>query len=473
MRILDFPRPLPVACSVLLLAAVACSGGRAPAGGVTPTTEQTLNELFNLPALYQRMGRLAASGPMPFVGSIALAAGRGDSTIARVGLSFENNAFAFSREGRAFATRLRIEYSFAPGSAAPGVRVAAPAESRSGGAAVQAVRDEIIRVESFSETQRGDESVIVEQGFLLAPGNYTLSVTARDPSSNAFSRAEQALQVPAFRPGSITPPILVYQAHPRQGPTDSLMLVLNPRGTVANGGGDSLLLYLEGYQFATPRQVPVEVRDDRDSVIFQRSVPFQGGRALEAHVLRLASEAPPLGELRVSVGEGAEAKKITALVSFSRSWVVTNYDNLLALLRFFPWAPDRLNALRNAKPADRPRLWREFWSATDPVPETGENEALDQYFTRIAIANARFKDEGGPGWRTDRGEVFVTLGEPDQAIESPPGNDQRIVRWVYSTYRAVIDFTGAMGFSRLRMTPASRAEFSRARAQVMRQGNTR
>ncbi|HEV8599301.1 MAG TPA: GWxTD domain-containing protein [Gemmatimonadales bacterium] len=437
-----------------------------------PSTEQTLNELFNLPALYQRMGRLAASGPMPFVGSIAVAAGRGDSTIARVGLSFENNAFAFSREGPAFATRLRIEYSFTPGGA-PGVRVAAPAEARPSAAAVQAVRDEIIRVESFAETMRGDESVIIEQGFLLAPGTYTLSVTVRDPSSNAFSRAEQALQIPAFGPGTLTPPILVYQARPRQQPTDSLMLVLNPRGTVANGGGDSLLLYVEGYRFPASRQVPVEVRDDRDSVIFHRMVGFQGGRPLEAHVIRLSSDAPPLGELRVTVGEGAEAKKITALVSFSRSWVVTNYDNLLTLLRFFPWAPDRLNALRNAKPADRPRLWREFWSATDPVPETGENEALDQYFTRIAIANARFKDEGGPGWRTDRGEVYVTLGEPDQSIETPPGNEQRIVRWVYNNYRAVIDFTGAMGFSRLRMTPASRAEFSRARAQVMRQGNTR
>ena len=103
------------------------------------------------------------------------------------------------------------------------------------------------------------------------------------------------------------------------------------------------------------------------------------------------------------------------------------------------------------------------------MPQTPENEALDQYFTRIAIANERFKDEGGPGWRTDRGEVYVTLGEPDQALETPPGNDQRIVQWVYSTYRAVITFTGQLGFSRLRMTPSSRAEFTRARAQVMRQ----
>ena len=437
-----------------LFSALACSSGRATPGA--PSTEQTLTELFNLPAVYQRMGRLAASGPLPFVGSVAMVAGQGDSTVVRIGLSFENHAFAFSREGTSFATRFRVDYTLARAGAAP----------------IQAVRDEVVRVNTFPETQRSDESVIVEQGFLLLPGTYTLTVLVRDPASNAFSRAEQQLEVPAFRPGHLTAPILVYEARPRQRLGDSLMLVLNARGTVANGGGDSLLMYVEGYQIAGARQVPVEVRDDRDSVIYHGDVAFQGGKPVEAHVVRLASDAPPLGELRVTLGSGAEAKKISALVSFSRSWVVTNYDNLLALLRFFPYAPDRLSALRNAKPADRPRLWREFWSATDPVKETPENEALDQYFTRIAVANERFKDEGGPGWRTDRGEVFVTLGDPDQAIESPPGNDQRIVRWYYTNYRAVIDFVGQMGFSRLRMTPASRAEFSRARAQAVRQGNT-
>ena len=393
---------------------------------------------------------------MPFVGSIALVAGRGDSTVARVGLSFENHAFAFQREGRSFSTRFRVEYSFA----------------RSGAAPVQAVRDEVIRVESFTETQRNDESVIVEQGFLLAPGTYTLAVTVRDPASNAFSRAEKQVEAPAFGPASVTAPILVYQAKPRTDPSDSLVILLNPRGTVANGGGDSLLMYVEGYRFPSPREVPVEVRDDRDSVVYHGAVAFGGGRPLEAHVVRLASDAPPLGELKIALGEGPDVKRMTALVSFSRSWVVTNYDNLLSLLRFFPWAPDRLNALRNAKPADRPRLWRDFWSATDPEPATAENEALDQYFTRIAIANERFKDEGGAGWRTDRGEVYVTLGEPDQILESPPGNDTRIIQWYYNTYRAMIIFQGQLGFSRLRLTPTSRAEFSRARAQVMRQGAT-
>lgn len=438
----------------LLLAAFACASPRTPAGTVSPSTEQTLGELFNLPSVYQRLGRLAASGPMPFVGNIAYLKGRGDSTITRVGLSFESHAFAFSREGSSYATRFRVDYTLA----------------RAGQSPIQASRDEVVRVESFNETQRRDESVIVEQGFMLAPGSYTLTVTVRDPAASVSSRAEQSIEVPGFGAGSITTPIFVYQVRPRQQLSDSLVVLLNPRGTVASGGGDSLLMYVEAYDIPEARQVPVRVRDDRDSVLYQATLALHGGAPVEGHLVRIAADAPPLGQLNIQVGEGAGMKSVIALVSFSRNWVVTSYDNLLALLRFFPWRPDLLNALRTGRQADRPRLWREFWIATDPNPLTGENEALDMYFSRIAIANERFKDEGGPGWRTDRGEVYVTLGEPDQVYENPPGSNQRIVQWSYGYYRTVITFVGPIGFSRLRLTTASRADFSRARAQVIRQG---
>ena len=83
----------------------------------------------------------------------------------------------------------------------------------------------------------------------------------------------------------------------------------------------------------------------------------------------------------------------------------------------------------------------------------------------MAIANERFRDEGaGQGWRSERGEVYIALGPPDQELETPPGSEQRIVQWVFNEYRAVLTFTGQMGFSRLRLTPASRSEFARLRA---------
>ena len=57
-----------------------------------------------------------------------------------------------------------------------------------------------------------------------------------------------------------------------------------------------------------------------------------------------------------------------------------------------------------------------------------------------------------PGWRTDRGEVFITLGPPDESIENTPGTGNRVVRWSYQDYRLDLYFLDETGFGRLRLT---------------------
>ncbi len=438
---------------VLGLVAAGCGGGRSTPRAPGTATDQTLTELFNLSAVYQRLGRLAGIGPISFVGNVALLAGRGDSTLMQVGLSLENRSLSFQRDAGAFTARYRVDIAL----------------GRPGLPPIQASASSLVRVASFQETQRRDETIFFQQGFLLAPGSYSLTVIVRDLAAGAASRVERTVDVPLYGPGTISIPTMVYQVRSRVSVADSLVAILNPRGTVSHGGGDTLFLYVEGYRFSGPTRVPVTVRDEQDSVVYQTEMEFAGGRGVEGRVVRFASDAPPLGELTIAVGDGPSARKTRALVSFARGWVVTNYENLLSLLRFFPYEPGLLGQLRGAKPADRGRLWRQFWELTDPMPETPENEALDRYFTRIAIANDQFRDEAGEGWRTDRGEVFVTLGEPDQVYETPPANDRRLIRWIYNEYRAVLDFEGTLGFSRVRLTPNSRSEFARARSLISRE----
>lgn len=59
-----------------------------------------------------------------------------------------------------------------------------------------------------------------------------------------------------------------------------------------------------------------------------------------------------------------------------------------------------------------------FWSRRDPNPDTEENEYREEYYERIAYANEHFAS-GIPGWRTDRGRIYITWGKPD-SIESHP-----------------------------------------------------
>ena len=444
--------------AALLALIAACGGGsRGPAPGAPPGpqaagTEQTLADLFNLPALYQRMGRLAAGSPLPFVGSTAIFAGRGDSTLVFLGLSLDSRALSFQRTERQFAARYRVEITL----------------TRDGAPPLRFARDEVVQVATYPETQRADEAVVFQQALLLAPGSYRMAVVVRDAGSTSSSRAEAPLEVPAFPAGSFSAPALVYASNPRANLWSEPDLVLNPRGLVAHGG-DSLRIVVEGYGLTGPVQLPFQIRDEQDRVLVDRDLEFTGGRAVETRTIVLSPDLPSLGRINVRIGTGAAMQQSVALVSFSRSWVVTNYDNLLTLLRFLP-TDGWLDRLAKADPAERPTLWRQFWVETDPRPATPENELLDLYFTRVAIANDRFRDEGvGQGWRSERGEVFIALGPPDQEYESPPGTDQRIVQWVYNDWRAVLTFTGTMGFSRVRLTPASRSEFARLRALARQQ----
>ena len=112
-----------------------------------------------------------------------------------------------------------------------------------------------------------------------------------------------------------------------------------------------------------------------------------------------------------------------------------------------------------------------FWRETDPDPQTTEHEALRDYFRRLLTANERFREEGSTGWLTERGRVFITLGEPDQILEQGDvgiGTRGRIQIWQYLQHRAQFVFVDQSGFGRWRMTPTSEAEFESIAVRVRR-----
>jgi GWxTD domain-containing protein len=440
-----------VAAVLLGAASLYCGSWRRVGTQDGPAPADQLTQLVNVSSFYQRLGRLAAAEPLPFVGTVAFAAGVGDSVITMLGLSLENRALSFQREGNLFVARYRVSISF----------------QREGARSVELSRDEIVRVPTFQETMRADESVLFQQALRLLPGDYNVSVTVRDASSTSESRAQGRYTAPIFQPGTTSAPILAYQATGRGSRADPLSVVLNSRGAVGYGA-DTLLAYIEGYDFAGPTTVPFEVLDEQQDIIYNDSLRFRGGRPVESQVIRLAPDSISLGELKLVVGNGAARRRVSALVSFSQAWVITNFDEMLDLLRYFGQGA-RVNAMRKAPASERSRLWRQFYAETDPNKITPENEALNQYFGRISAANARFSDEGVAGWRTDRGEVFIALGPPDESIETTPGTAGRVVRWSYLNYRLSLFFQDETGFGRLRLTPGSRAEFERTLNRVRRQ----
>jgi GWxTD domain-containing protein len=73
--------------------------------------------------------------------------------------------------------------------------------------------------------------------------------------------------------------------------------------------------------------------------------------------------------------------------------------------------------------AQRDQFVMAFWTRRDPTPGTPENEFKEEHYRRLAYANQHFAATI-PGWKTDRGRVYIVYGPPDQ-IESHPSRAVR------------------------------------------------
>ena len=69
---------------------------------------------------------------------------------------------------------------------------------------------------------------------------------------------------------------------------------------------------------------------------------------------------------------------------------------------------------------EREQFIEQFWLRRDPTPDSAENEFKEEHYRRIAYANERFAS-GIPGWKADRGRIYITFGPADEVESHPSG----------------------------------------------------
>jgi GWxTD domain-containing protein len=209
------------------------------------------------------------------------------------------------------------------------------------------------------------------------------------------------------------------------------------------------------------------VRNDKGSLLWRDSATLARRGALFSGIVSVPISAVGVGTAEVSFmrRDGPDSVKAPLFVSFGEDIPLMSFEDMLGYLRFFA-SPSRLDALKSAPTDRRASVWAEFLRATDPIPETPTNEDMQAYFGRIQIANSQFRMDRNPGWLSDRGMVFVALGEPDQIFErnvnqsittTQMGSSTRLQIWQYRQYSAQLVFYDETG--RWRLTRPSETEF--------------
>jgi GWxTD domain-containing protein len=395
------------------------------------------------------MGLLAEGGETPFVGSVSFLGGKvPDSTMFMLTVSVPTRALTFVREN----DRYRASYS-ATLSLTPSNESARRFETH-----------HIVRVASFKETTRSDESVLYQQLVLARPGVYELSFSLRDDAGGKGSSIEATVNIPRMRTGSLSSPIPVYEVVPRNSLDSLPRIVPSPRATLTFGQDSTLAIYIEGYGTGSVLPLRAAVFGENTSTpVWSDTLSLQRRGALFSGQLNIPVARLGVGALTLAVTstQANDTTKAPVFVTFGEDLPVATFTEMVNYLRYFG-SPTKIQSLRDSPPDARAGAWSAFLRETDPDPATPLNEALRDYFGRIAQANSRFREEGGTGWLTDRGRVFVALGPPDQFYE-PNTTDLnqrgRAQIWEYRRHRLQIVFIDQTGFGRWRMTVGSEAEF--------------
>ena len=76
---------------------------------------------------------------------------------------------------------------------------------------------------------------------------------------------------------------------------------------------------------------------------------------------------------------------------------------------------------------EREQFILQFWERRNPTPGAAENPFQVEHYRRIAFANDHFSSSSGlPGWKTDRGRIYITFGPPDEIDSHPVASAARL-----------------------------------------------
>ncbi len=95
-----------------------------------------------------------------------------------------------------------------------------------------------------------------------------------------------------------------------------------------------------------------------------------------------------------------------------------------------------------------------FWEIRDPTPYTSTNEFQLEIKERFEFVKKYLKEGPVPGWKTDRGRIYILLGPPnykDEKFSFRNMNNKPVKIWYYNNSKIFIMFVDERGFGTYRM----------------------
>ncbi|HEX6791395.1 MAG TPA: GWxTD domain-containing protein [Candidatus Krumholzibacteria bacterium] len=308
-------------------------------------------------------------------------------------------------------------------------------------------------VKTYDETRRRDQKSRTYREIKLPPGNYVIDGQLTVRNTEILLKRTVNLRVPDFLASGIgfgTPQVIAvspsYKKPFARWSEAQAELGENPEAPPdANISGLErepavrFSVYLDGQnQVAVPCDIFYEVIDLSEHQLryFKKRVVLTGKDDEFLVAFTVDDWEPGVYRLNLRARAYAPERDATASVDLrvdvTRAMLGANFENTIEILEIIA-NKEELKPLKEAAEADRADAWAKFWAKRDPDPSTIENEALSQYLERVQYVVKEYS-QFGPGWRSDRGRVYIKYGPPEQidtAMDSRSQGEYEI--WRYYT----------------------------------------
>jgi len=197
------------------------------------------------------------------------------------------------------------------------------------------------------------------------------------------------------------------------------------------------LVAVGGLKTEQPVVLQYELRDSEGKALFTGQTKFVPPTPVVYSTLPIPAAKLAMGVTVLKIVAEQNGVKTEASLSIYANVGVTpkpgqSLGLLVEPMRYIMDNKD-WQALKEASPDERVKIFKVFWSARQPAAGQEENPLQAEFFVRVQEANFRYAWAGIEGWRADRGRIFIIYGDPDNVQRQRDNRGIGVYEvWIYA-----------------------------------------
>jgi GWxTD domain-containing protein len=142
--------------------------------------------------------------------------------------------------------------------------------------------------------------------------------------------------------------------------------------------------------------------------------PLSGSKQLQSELPQMPENANVLhADAQGTPKQPSQSSLENDMSDYYRKWLTED-------VRFITTQEERNAFLALRDDQERDYFIEQFWARRNPNPRQANNSFKEEHYRRIGYANQHFASSV-PGWRTDRGRIYIMFGKPDELESHPTG----------------------------------------------------